>query len=348
MRLHVSFLVGLCLLASARASAPRSVSTGDLYARITDAYMMGNFDDIDDALGRAAGRMDSFTADQKADIRYVRQALAECRPAWWVRCKKARKQMVILQPIWGKTVKVRYDPAGKQGIRIKSGSRGKVVTIAWKGDEMDSTAEGMYGYLRGDMTGGTIWGMLNRAKMLSELPLESLAKMNDREKLRLNRYMSFRSNLTAFYYCTPSARRYAMHVYMASFYYDKWGKDPRSGARRAACAMVLCEVLDAPTLYPSLKLPPNLPARGAEEALGQHYKRAIKRGATWTIAEDRRFRQAIKRFAAANDKSVLRTEKVTLPNGLLFAMDAKADEPLRPKRDAWIKQQFDKAKAPGK
>ena len=89
VRMQALCLAGLCLLASVRA-APAGDAAG-LYARITDAYMTGKFDDLDAALRQAAARTGDFTAEQKADVSYVRKALAECRPAWWARCKKGRK-----------------------------------------------------------------------------------------------------------------------------------------------------------------------------------------------------------------------------------------------------------------
>lgn len=346
MKLRVSLAVGLCLLAPGSAATVRAADAGDLYARITDAYMTGKFDDLHGALREAGTRMKDLTAEQKTDVLYVRRALVECRPAWWARCKKGQN-VRIRQGIWGKTVNMNYDPKGKGGVQMKTGRGGTAFTVSWKPDDMDSTARGMYGYLKGDMACVNIWSNLTTAKIWAGLSLQTLGRMDDRDKLRLNRYLSFRSNLTTLYHCTPPGRRYALHIYFASFYYDKWGKGPVSGARRAVCAMVMGEILKDPSRYPSLKLPRDLGADGAEEALGKHYKHAIKRSATWTIAEDRRFRESLKPFAAANGKSVFRTEKVTLPNKLVFAIDAKADEAYRPKRDAWVKRQFDKAKGGG-
>jgi len=341
VKLYISFLASLCLVASVPAAKPGG-DAGDLYSSITDAYMTGKFDDLKDDLVKATRRMKDFTPAQKTDILYVRKAIAECRPKWWYACKAGRKTL-IRQPIFGKTVVVAYDPQGKGGMQMKSGPKGMSITVSWKPETMDSTEKGMYGYLKGDMTCGGIWSHLATAKIWSGMPMRTLAKMNDRDKLRLNRYMSFRGNLAALYYTTPVSRRYFMHIYFASFFYDKWGKGDATGTRRAVCAMIMCEILKDPTRYPSLKLPGKLNADKAEEKLGQHYKFALNRNTLWTIAEDRSMREAIKSFAATADKNVCKTEKVTLPNKLVFAIDVKVDEAIRAKRDAWIKQQFDKA-----
>jgi len=340
VKLRAFLVASLCLLAAAPAGAAEG---GDLYARISDAYMMGETGKLSAALTEAAGSMGSFSDSQKADILYVRQALAECRPAWWDKCKTARGRVSIVQPLLGKTVRAYYDPARKPGMGIKTRRGRTYVTAGWKPADMDSRDEGRYGYRKGEVTERSIWDTLAAGQVYSAVTMQVVAKMTGRQKLQLERAIAFRGNLVAIYHALPPARRYAIHTYMASFYYDKWGKDPMAAPRRAACGLVLCEVLANRASYPSLKLPPRLPAANAEAALGQHYKLTVKLNATWTISEDRLLREAIKRFAAANDTSVSQTGKVALPNGLPAAIDPKVDNTLRPKRDAWIKQQFDKA-----
>ena len=61
------------------------------------------------------------------------------------------------------------------------------------------------------------------------------------------------------------------------------------------------------------------------------------------VGEEERFLESS--IAAANDREVLAGGRVTLPNGLAFSMTAGEDAPLREKREAWIKAQFEKAEA---
>jgi len=346
VELRAFIVAGLCLLVGVPPASARAADADGLYARIADAYMTGKFDELDTALGGAAKQMDRFTDEQKADVVYVREALAECRPSWWAACKQG-KQARIRQEVWGKRFEVFYDPQGKGGVNMSSGLGGMRVTVSWKPEDMDSTASGLYGYLKGDQTCVNVWSNVAIGQIYAGLPLRTLARMNDRDKLRLNHYMSFRANLATLYHATPPGRRYALHIYFASFYYDKWGKGPGAGTRRAPCSMVMMEILRDPSRYRSLKLPRSLPAKNAEEALGKHYKMTMKRKAVWTIAEDRRLREALKPFAAANDKNVLKTGKVALPNKLVYAIDVKADAAYRPRRDGWFKEHFDKAKGAG-
>jgi hypothetical protein len=197
----------------------------------------------------------------------------------------------------------------------------------------------------GDQNCVNVWSTLGTAQIWKGMSLHAYAKLPDAEKLPISRYMSFRSQLATLYHTTPPGRRYGLHIYFAAFYHNKWGKGPMSGTRRANCAMLLAELLADPSKYPSLKLPRSLPAKHAEMALGQHFKHAIKRGAVWTIAEDRAFREALKAFAAANGKAVEKTQQVRLPNKLVVHLDPETDnERFRAKRDAWVKERFDKAK----
>jgi len=342
MKLCISFIVSLCLPALAGGASATKVDAGELYSKITDAYMTGKFDELKTSLAQSIRLMRHFTAQQRVDILYVRKALAECRPKWWDACK-AGKKTFIKQPIFGKTAHVAYDPEGKEGLRVKSDMGVLVAEVSWDPKSMDSTEKGMYGFPKGDIVCGGIWSNIATARLWLSMPLKLMQKMDDRDKLQLTRYMSFRTNLAALYYTTPSSRRYFMHIYFAAFYYDNWGKGEVSGARRAVGAMIMSEILKDPSRYPSLKLPKKLDAEKAEEKLGQHYKVVCHRNRPWTIAEDRQMRAAIKSFAAAANQTVFKTEKVILPNKLVFAIDAKVDETIRAKRDAWIKKQFDKA-----
>jgi hypothetical protein len=75
----------------------------------------------------------------------------------------------------------------------------------------------------------------------------------------------------------------------------------------------------------------------AEEKLAVDMKFKMTRKSTWTAAEDKVFREAVRAFAAANDLGVFQTAKVALPNGQVYALLAEEDGPFRAKRDAWVK-----------
>ena len=311
----------------------------NLHARIEKAYMAGDWDDLDAALRAAPKALGDLTDEQKADVAYVRTTLAQCRPAWWAACKAGKKTR-IRQELLNARVMGYYAP-GTGGVKVTSGRLGPVLTLEWDPQVMDSTEKGLYGYQKGDQTCLTTWGSLSTGEVLYRLLRARVSTDDEARKMRINRYLAFRSNLNSVYFSTPPGRRYGLHIYMAGFM-DQWYPGPTTGCRRAVCAMFLGEVLTKSDKYPSLPLPRNLPADQTEKALGTHYKFQLKRSALWTIGEDRAFREALKAFATANDKTVFNTEIVKLPNGLEFHLDPDKDNAsYREKRDAWIKEKFD-------
>lgn len=118
----------------------------------------------------------------------------------------------------------------------------------------------------------------------------------------------------------------------------------RTPTRKANGAMFLAEVLTDPAKYPSLPMPKNIPADGAEEKLADLYCDWVQKHG-WTVAEDIALRKAIHKFAETNTdtRSLPKLQLVTLPNDLKISLDPAGDEKLRPLRDAWLKKQFDKA-----
>lgn len=329
---------------AAGAGRPTGAETAPpegLYDRIAWAYMDGQWEELASALTAANRSGASLTPPQRADVAYVREALAECRPAWWLSCKSERKT-AIRQMLWGKPFLATFDPTAKDGMNIRFAPSPRVLTLKWNGTEMDSRDKGEYGFLHGDMVNVSTWGTLGTAQVYALVPMDTLRSTDERSQLRLQRFLRFRSNVTSLYHSGPPGRRYALHIYLAAFL-DKYGKGPLAGCRRAVGAMLLCELLKEPSRYPSLALPKSLAAEDAEKQLGRHFKFRIGRNNHWTIAEDRSYREALKAFVGANS-NVLDTESVILPNGLAFSLDDEKDASLRPKRDAWIKSRFDAAR----
>ncbi len=103
------------------------------------------------------------------------------------------------------------------------------------------------------------------------------------------------------------------------------------------------EFFSHPQAYPTLKLPEEPPADGAESKMIWSLQEQI-RFHPLTFAEDRALRESIRAFAAANasEPKIRATGKVTLPNGLFLSLDPEADTPLSRERDAWIKARYQK------
>jgi hypothetical protein len=206
---------------------------------------------------------------------------------------------------------------------------------------MDDPAQAEHGFSKGDLNGMEVWSLLGMARVWLQTPGRTVAGLNEKEQLRMQRRLDFRGNVTALYYGAPKSRRWVLFLSLLTWL-DKYADLPTVNSRKAGGSMFLAEVLGNPARYPSLPLPKTLDADGAEQKLAEHYRNLIEHQG-WTIAEDKALREAIKKFAAVNDASVFQTEKVTLPNKLVISMDPTTDAPLRAKRDTWLKARFDEA-----
>jgi len=349
---HLILSAFLLVLVSAASAAEKekpaaAESKGDeLLARITAAYMDGNWEELDKALAARPAEMARLNRTQRAEIDYVRQAAAECRPTWWNTLKAGKKAAFALT-VWGKPVNVSYDPDGKSETNFKAGEAKVEMKLGAEGLSVDSPDSGEFGFLKGDLAGYMIWHSMGGAAAFSNFPQKQLAVVGEKDQLRFGLYKDFRGNLTVMYYGTPPLRRWALHISLAA-YMPEYSKPDMAAARRAASAVLLTEVLRSPATYPSLPLPDTLDAENAEEKLATHFKFMIKRQSAWTIAEEKAFRAAVRVFANANEQKVLETGKVTLPNNLTLAMMPGDDNQYQPQRDKFIKTAFDRVKAAAK
>ncbi len=312
----------------------------EVYSRICQEYLDGKWDALDADL-RAAKNSAGLSAAQQADVAYIRQAVAECRPPWWTQAK-AGKKVAIRPVVWGQPLNLTYDPAGQGGVQAHFAGNTMSLTASWPAAEMDNPDQAEHGFTKGELNNLGVWSTLGMAKVWSQTPPQSLAGLSEAGKLRLLRGQDFRGAVTGLYYGTPRARRWGEFLYLLSWL-EKYAKMPTVYSRKAAGAMFLAEVLANPEKYPSLPLPKTLAGENAEEKLAECYRNRIEKSG-WSVAEDRSLREALKKFAAANDLSVYKTQAVTLPNKLVVALDPDADTALRTKRDAWLKARFDEAK----
>ncbi|HEV2971035.1 MAG TPA: hypothetical protein VGY55_13765 [Pirellulales bacterium] len=322
------------------ACADEPQATG-LYQQIVEDYLGGKWDDVERRLLAPPEKLTSLNAHELEDIAYIRLALAECHPPWWNLCKKGQK--VQFRPVvWGKTLSVTYVPDGQRGVQAQYHNADVSFTATWPAAEIDSPAPFEHGFTKGEINAVEVWAMLGTARVWSQTSGRMIAGLGGKEMLRMTRREDFRSNLTALYYGSPKSRRWSLLVDLLTWSDKEYADTPVAGSRKAVGAMFLAEVLANTASYPSLPLPHRLEPDEAEGTLAAHYRRRIERQG-WTLAEDRSLREAIRRFAAANDTNVYQTEKVTLANKLTVSVAPSADPPLRAKRDAWLKDRFDEA-----
>jgi hypothetical protein len=325
--------------AKPKTTVPDGGPSNDAFRRICDDYLNGKWQDLEPAL-RVGNTPAGLDAEQRGELAAIRKAVGEGRPAWWQPCKDGRGGP-FRAVVWGRTLDLTFDPAGKSGMQMNSIGNRSSFTVSWAVADMDNPQHAEHGFSKGDLTDLGLWSTLGMTLCWSQLAPQALAGMTEQGKLRLYRYQDFRGNVTALYYGTPKTRRWGEFLYLLAWN-EKYARMPNVNARKAAAALFLAEVLTEPSKYPSLPLPKAAPVEKTEEKLAEHYRNWIERHG-WTVAEDIALRKAIQAFAAANDQNVFRTQQVVLPNRLKVSLDPEADAAFRAGRDAWLKAQLEKA-----
>lgn len=330
--------LSLLLLVSALRAADEPAS---VYELIVQQYMTGKWEALDATIKTQAKEIGKFTPAQRQDLTYIKQSVLESRPAWWKPIKSGEKQD-FRADVWGRAMNLTFDPKGK-GVETKWEGNKIQVSVTWSAGDMDNPDHAEHGFSKAELNHLNVFATLGMAAAWTAIPPQTFSQISTEEqKALLWQSFDFHGNVTGVYYGTPRARQWGIWLYLHS-YQEKYQQMSNINARKAVAVAFLMEVLANPKKYPSIKLPDKLDSDKAEEklALAVHVPME-KQG--WTLAEDKTIRQAIRNFTAANERVLQNGGAVTLPNGLGLLLDPKADEPLRVKRDAWFKKQFDKAK----
>lgn len=338
------------------AEGPASRPAAAEADRLVKAYLAGRWAEVAEARRSLAGRMQLLTARRRDDVAYVRKALAEHRPAWWASCK-AKKKGMIRVGYWGRTFSVTYAPGDKAGLRWRQEGASVVCSVHWDPNGMDSPARGGgslggRGFSKGVVCELGIWRVLVSAYTLSRVapwelealfdvkgPDGRLRKADPAKKLRFQQHQSFASELAALYHVGPVARQASLVWCLAPY---KLNNTAPLRPRRAIAAMVVATFLQDLSKWPSLKLPDRI-SDGTEKSTAMFYHFRLRD--PWTLAEDRALREAVWAFHRENpDKQVLGQGKIVLPNGQTFLLDIEKDKPHEARRNAWVRQQLEKAR----
>jgi hypothetical protein len=326
----------------AQPAAPATSSSTDPHAALLTAYTGGKWDDIDQMLSTKSKELSALTdPKQKADVSYVRQAVAECRPTWWKACK-AGKRTTFKPVVWGRSMDAVYEPGAKVNVQMRVSNLATTATLTWPAEEMDDPTPHEHGFTKGETCDLNIWASLGTVDAYSMVPLSAQAQMDEAGKLVVGLYGAFRGNLTGAYYGTPRARRWCVWLDLAK-YAQKEAGEKDAMPRRAVASAFLAEVLAHPEKYPSIH-PPEPVAAGATEAQVAAALAPWVEKHAWTFAEDRALRDVFKALSTANSKDVWRTGIVKLASGQTVALDREKDAELQAKRDAWVGVALGKAR----
>ena len=324
----------ICLggVTAARTTAA-TLDANDLHDVLVGQYMNGKWEDLEKDLTAKKLEIDKFTGVEAADMKYIRQTMAECRPAWWAKCKE--NQLFEFRPVvWGHGLRASFDPRQTLEWSIKFNSSIAVVSFKWNAADMDSAdkAKDEGGYSKGDLVDWKVWQVMGAAEADAMVPFQSQVGMTAVQKQQLQRFTDFYGNLTGIYYGTPTARRWALALSCAA-----WLKVNTSVAivnsRKAAGSMFLAEIVSHRAKYPSIKLPETVPDEHSEAAICTALEKWIAVH-PWTLAEDKALREELKTFATTNKHDLPQTGRVRLPNAqkVCAGSDGRRCESGRPRR----------------
>lgn len=328
----------LLTVGAGRAWAGEAVAAPDqAYQRVVEEYLNQKTPELQKDLSPQNHELQDLTAAQRADVVYLRQTLAECRPEWWVKCKE-KEEFNFRPAAWGRPLRATFDPNSKSNVQMSYVNGDPSLTLKWEGADLDSKQPAEHGFTKGELADLGVWQTIGMAEVWSVVPISAQMNMTDQTKLALQRYLDFGSTATGVYYSMPRSRRWGLWLATA-MYLDKYSNLPTVNSRKAVGATFLAEVASHRTKYPSIQLPDSLPDDPVEENLAIHMKNWIEKHG-WTLEEDRAIRDSIKALFLANQSGVMQSGRVRLPNGLFIALDSAKDAQYSEARNAWLKNEL--------
>jgi hypothetical protein len=318
----------------------------ETYNAVVTAYMNSNWDAMNEAQKSASRYATYMTPQQRADLTYIRQTAGDYRPPWWKACKSTTPTK-IRATIWGRGIVCNYLPADKPSISGQIDGQHTEVTVSWNPSYVDSTEQEKgrlaeeHGLTLGDQGEVIVWRQLGHSYITVSLPGATLLAMYKENQHLYQHLQSFLAELTSMYHCSPKARRTAMLIHGSTLHDPQGAAEASVRSCRAISALFLSIVLAEPGKWPSIKLPPSVPEDSIEKTVGAYVYSNVE--PTWTLNEDRAFREALKEFFHANGERALKQKgKLILPNKMTFMLMEPDDRALEPKRDAWVKERLQK------
>lgn len=321
-------------LRASESPASGSDTRDELYDQLVGLYMNAQWDELETRLKSAASRINVMPSARRNDLVYIRQAMTECRPAWWDQVKLQRTTPIV-QQVFGLELRMTFDPNAQPGVNMNQVNNERRITVSWNTSDMDGSEHAEHSYTKGDLANLGVWQAMGMARVWQTLPVQVLINPTEADKRRLQLFFDYWAAVTALYYCSPPARHWALWLDLAAFE-EKYRKALFSGPRRIAAELFMVEVLNNPQSYPSVVLPDNPLGDPLVENLALHLKKQFRRDRHWSVAEEKRFRLAVKSFVSANERPIKDRGTVRLPNGLSASIDPEADAALFARREEWM------------
>jgi hypothetical protein len=318
----------------------------EAFDAVATAYMTSNWDGMQEAQKALQRYMGQLTPQQRGDLTYMRATAADFRPPWWKACA-GTVPAKIKATLWGHGIVCNYAPADAATQSGHVNGQRIDITVSWNPSFVDSTAplEGKladeHHLTRGDVGEVVVWRQLGLGYITTLMPPDTLLNMYQENQLFYSHLQSFFAELTCIYHCSPRARKNAILVHGTSIREPAGNAEGYIRSCRAISAMFLSILLEDPKKWPSIQLPDTIPDEAVEKNVAVYVDSNIL--PSWTVEEDRAFREAIKEFFHANgDRALKQRGKLLLPNKLTFMLMEPDDRAFQDKRDAWVKEKLQK------
>jgi hypothetical protein len=322
-----------------RSSGP---STSPFYDDYVTRYLAGDWERLATDMTTNEKEMAVLPAANAADLTYIKQVLAECRPSWWDAVKNG-KIKEFRQEVWKQSVQVHYQPEPAPRMTNTTTAVGAVTFgLGWAAEDMDSSAPLMlsemglnnqanFGFRKADGAGAAIWTLLGQAALMDKVGPDRVQNLTAAERQQFEQFSEFRKNLTAAYYGTPPVRRLIAFQCCVAF---ESANDmlPDSIAKRPLGAALMLDMAFHRKGYPHLSVDNLRPGyslgkEGHEvEAIRARPVAMMLLSRRLTLAEDRLLRDLFKVLAESNfDWQISR---ISLCNNLAYEFNQTQDVPL--------------------
>ncbi len=343
----------------------RAEMTRASYDELLKAYLTSDWTSVEKAVNDLRVTYRLLDAPDQAIYRDIRTGYAKFNPAWWPSTKSSSKTEFRAE-IWDKTFMARYEPSGELGfqgvrsegrwVRTRAGYEWQITSldifVTWKPNLVDNPqpAGGQLsktmGYTLGDLAEVIVWHELGHNFLTGRLPVEVNVELYTDHLMLYTHLQEFFADLTAIQHCSPRARRAALQFRLHGLdYYDE--TSPHTRGAHGIGALLLVDVLSNPDKWPSIQLPPSVPAAQPElNTLIYIYENWKK---DWTVEEALRLQNFAGEFVKKQgDKAFRAKGEFPLGNGTSYCLTVAQDREHQVKRDKWVSDTLAKLVVAGK
>jgi hypothetical protein len=341
--------VSTCLAAEAKNEQAATAEAQSCYEQLLDTYLHFEAKAWDTVCKASLKFTGSFTAQQKADIAYMRKTALEYRPDWW-KSTKSSSSVSFPAVIWGKTFTANYKPSefiGGQQLVFDSTTGKLHVVVTWQPHMVDSTkvlegdAAAAHQMTEGNEAEAIIWHELGHNYVTLGFDMNQLYDLYTKYEILYMSLQEFYADMTALYHCSPPGRKATFLIRVPSFHWNDVN-DPHVRGALGVGSYLLATILSDPAKWPSFHLPTTVPETDPErKCILYMYEHLDPR---YTLEEDRNLRELVGQLIKTRGATIFRSKgAIPLPNKLEYKITPSEDRDLQVKRDAWVAAALKKA-----